>query len=102
MDKTLLKGLMVLETVSKLDGRAHTLDEIAKVRGLSRSNTNRTLQTLAHGGYVVRDQDTGRYRTQLNMFALGARKRTEERRVGKEGVSTCRSRWSSDTSKKKT
>src|SRR3546814_3594863 len=69
----LLKGLMVLETVSKLDGRAHTLDEIAKVCGLSRSDTHRTLQTLAHGGYVVRDQDTGSYRTTLKMFELGAR-----------------------------
>src|SRR3546814_14299793 len=28
--------------------------------------------------------------------------RSEERRVGKEGVSTCRSRWSPDHSKKKT
>src|SRR3546814_20979875 len=28
--------------------------------------------------------------------------RSEERRVGKEGVSTCRSRWSPDNSKKKT
>ncbi|GAB1575575.1 IclR family transcriptional regulator [Bordetella petrii] len=73
MDKTLLKGLMVLETVSKLDGRAHTLDEIAKVCGLSRSNTHRTLQTLAHAGYVVRDQDTGSYRSTLKMFELGAR-----------------------------
>src|SRR3546814_11292004 len=27
--------------------------------------------------------------------------RSEERRVGKEGVSTCRSRWSSEQSKKK-
>src|SRR3546814_17465820 len=29
-------------------------------------------------------------------------KRSEERRVGKEGVSTCRSRWSPSHSKKKT
>src|SRR3546814_11918367 len=28
--------------------------------------------------------------------------RSEERRVGKEGVSTCRSRWSADHLKKKT
>src|SRR3546814_16237667 len=28
--------------------------------------------------------------------------RSEERRVGKEGVSTCRSRWSPDHKKKKT
>src|SRR3546814_2037283 len=28
--------------------------------------------------------------------ALGSRSRSEERRVGKEGVSTCRSRWSQE------
>src|SRR3546814_13701120 len=31
----------------------------------------------------------------------GEAKRSEERRVGKEGVSTCRSRWSAYNSKKK-
>src|SRR3546814_20977984 len=35
------------------------------------------------------------------MNALGER-RSEERRVGKECVSTCRSRWSPDHEKKKT
>src|SRR3546814_15587048 len=34
-----------------------------------------------------------------NLFDAGTR--SEERRVGKEGVSTCRSRWSPDHSKKK-
>src|SRR3546814_18948116 len=38
------------------------------------------------------------------LFALNVdrRGRSEERRVGKEGVSTCRSRWSTYLSKKKT
>ncbi|WP_041863073.1 IclR family transcriptional regulator [Bordetella petrii] len=73
MDKTLLKGLMVLETVSKHDGRAPGLDEVAALCGLSRSNAHRTLQTLAHAGYIARDQDTGGYRCTLKMFELGAR-----------------------------
>lgn len=73
MDKTLLKGLMVLETVSKRDGPAPGLDEVAKMCGLSRSNAHRTLQTLAHAGYVARDPDTGGYRSTLKMFELGAR-----------------------------
>ncbi|MCD0504248.1 IclR family transcriptional regulator [Bordetella petrii] len=76
MDKTLLKGLMVLETVSKHDGRMPNLDEVAQMCGLSRSNAHRTLQTLAHAGYVVRDQDTGGYRSTLKMFELGARQLT--------------------------
>ncbi|WP_160355340.1 IclR family transcriptional regulator [Bordetella sp. 02P26C-1] len=73
MDKTLLKGLMVLETVSQLEGRANTLDDIAEACGLARSNTHRTLQTLAHAGYMVRDKKTGRYRCTLKMFEIGAR-----------------------------
>jgi len=63
---------MVLETVSKLDGRAN-IDEIAQACGLARSNTHRTLQTLAHAGYMVRDQRTGSYRCTLKMFEIGAR-----------------------------
>jgi len=73
MDKTLLKGLMVLEAVSKLGARAPGLDEVAAMCGLSRSNAHRTLQTLAHAGYIARDPDTGGYRSTLKMFELGAR-----------------------------
>ncbi|MEB2400343.1 MAG: IclR family transcriptional regulator [Alcaligenaceae bacterium] len=73
MDKTLLKGLTVLETISRLDGEVLTLDQIAAEVGLTRSNTHRTLQTLAHAGYVRRDPDTGAYRCTLKMFELGAR-----------------------------
>src|SRR3546814_15654843 len=35
-----------------------------------------------------------RYTTNLTHFALSSPRRSEERRVGKECVSTCRSRWS--------
>src|SRR5690606_25959457 len=73
VDKTLLKGLMVLETISRLDGEAQTLEQIAAEVGLTRSNTHRTLQTLAHAGYVRRDAETGAYRCTLKMFELGAR-----------------------------
>src|SRR3546814_19650661 len=42
------------------------------------------------------EQTSGRYATRLKSEArTGAgRDKSEERRVGKEGVSTCRSRWS--------
>lgn len=72
MDKTLLKGLMILETLSKLERRGKTLEQIAEQVGLTRSNVHRTLQTLAHAGYVVRDTDSGGYRCTLKMFELGA------------------------------
>src|SRR3546814_11639979 len=38
----------------------------------------------------------------LSQYSTDPEQRSEERRVGKECVSTCRSRWSPDHSKKKT
>ncbi len=73
MDKTLLKGLMVLEALSMLGNETYTLQEIADRVGLTRSNVHRTLQTLAHAGYAVRDADSGGYYCTLKMFELGAR-----------------------------
>lgn len=73
MDKTLLKGLMVLEAISHLEGQVLTLSEIADRVGLTVSNTHRTLQTLAHAGYVRRDAVTGAYDCTLKMFEMGAR-----------------------------
>src|SRR3546814_2236892 len=64
---------MVLETVSRLDGEAHTLEQIASYVDLTRSKTHRTLQTLTHAGYVRRDPATGVYRCTLKMFELGVR-----------------------------
>lgn len=73
MDKTLLKGLKVLETLSRLDGAHYTLEQIAEEVELTRSNVHRTLQTLAHAGYVRRDAITGAYQCTLKMFELGTR-----------------------------
>src|SRR3546814_19671008 len=55
-----------------------------------RKQTEQTVFTVTRGGFKVAGQ-AGR------AFA----KRSEERRVGKEGVSTCRSRWSPCPSNKK-
>ncbi|WP_026354885.1 IclR family transcriptional regulator [Massilia niastensis] len=73
MDKTLLKGLAVLEAVAGNDGPPRTIDELAAQLQLTRSNVHRTLQTLAHAGYVVRDEMSGNYRSTLRLFELGAR-----------------------------
>ena len=73
MDKTLLKGLAVLEAVAGNDGPPRTIDELAAQLELTRSNVHRTLQTLAHAGYVIRDEVSGNYRGTLRMFELGAR-----------------------------
>jgi len=73
MDKTLLKGLRVLEAISALDGDALTIDQLAASIGLTRSNTHRTLQTLTHAGYILRDPVTGGYRCSLKLFEMGTR-----------------------------
>ena len=72
MDKTLLKGLSVLEALAEMNGAARSIDEVAEIVGLTRSNTHRTLQTLMHAGYVMKDPVFGGYRSSLKMFKLGA------------------------------
>lgn len=73
MDKTLLKGLVVLEAVTDLDNQPKTIEELAARVGLTRSNAHRTLQTLIHAGYVERDEAGGGYRGTIRLFELGAR-----------------------------
>jgi DNA-binding IclR family transcriptional regulator len=72
MDKTLLKGLAVLEAVVGQQGRARTIDELAEQLKLTRSNVHRTLQTLAHARYLVKDEATGSYQGSMKLFELGA------------------------------
>ncbi|RYF51135.1 MAG: IclR family transcriptional regulator [Comamonadaceae bacterium] len=72
MDKTLLKGLMVLEAVTDVDHPSRTIEDVAARVGLTRSNTHRTLQTLMHAGYITRDEDSG-YRGGIRLFELAAR-----------------------------
>ncbi len=73
MDKTLLKGLAVLEAIADMQGEARVIEDVAKRTGLSRSNAHRTLQTLTHAGYIERDPIDGSYRGTMKMFALGVR-----------------------------
>jgi IclR family transcriptional regulator, KDG regulon repressor len=73
MDKTLLKGLSVLEALMSSPGRPRTIDELARQVNLTRSNVHRTLQTLSHAGYVRKDEASGRYQATMKMFAMGAR-----------------------------
>jgi len=73
MDKTLLKGLMVLEAVTDADRPPRSVDEIAAMVGLTRSNTHRTLQTLVHAGYLMRDERVGGYTGTIRLFERGMR-----------------------------
>src|SRR3546814_12435656 len=53
----------------------------------------------AKGDYIILDADS--HASIYDGCYLGNADRSEERRVGKEGVSTCRSRWSPYHKKKK-
>jgi len=73
MDKTLLKGLMLLEALADQNGKPIPIPVLAEEVGLTKSNTHRTLQTLAHAGYATRDEVTGNYRSTFKLFELGAK-----------------------------
>jgi len=73
MDKTLLKGLSVLEALVQMEVGARSVADVADRVGLSRSNTHRTLQTLIHAGYIERDAAGVGYRSTMKLFALGVR-----------------------------
>src|SRR3546814_20019848 len=89
-------------------GIPRLLRELSDVLDLDAATvTGGTLRDYADGAEIVDDQDVIRSRSQPvrncgsiavlggNLAPRGAvLKRTEERRVGKECVSTCRSRWS--------
>ncbi|MCK9511269.1 MAG: IclR family transcriptional regulator [Pigmentiphaga sp.] len=70
MDKTLLKGLATLEALAAQGNQPLSLSAFAERLGLTKSNTHRTLQTLAHAGYAVQDAN-GTYRASLKLFELG-------------------------------
>src|SRR3546814_15932678 len=60
-----------------------TVAELLGILRITKQSLSRVLSALVEGGFVRQQQ------------------RSEERRIGKEGVSTCRSRWSPFHSKKK-
>ncbi|MCB1467636.1 MAG: IclR family transcriptional regulator [Rhizobiaceae bacterium] len=68
MDKTLLKGLSLLETLSR-SPTARGVSELAEEVGLTRSNTHRTLQTLVAAGYVHQNEASN-YGCTLKLFEL--------------------------------
>ena len=88
MDKTLLKGLMVLEALSLSESDALSIDEASELTGLTRSNAHRTLQTLASAGYVKHDLNKGGYCNTLKLVELGVRQlgRLNFREVAQENI----------------
>ncbi|HMA51793.1 MAG TPA: IclR family transcriptional regulator [Magnetospirillaceae bacterium] len=70
MDKTLLKGLQVLEALAH-STRSRGVSDLAKELDLTRSNMHRTLRTLVESG-LVRQEESGAYACTLKLFELGS------------------------------
>ena len=71
MDKTLLKGLEVLEYVVLTGGPVRSID-IANDLQLQKSNVHRVLKTLQAAGYLQQDERTREYTPTLKLWELGA------------------------------
>jgi DNA-binding IclR family transcriptional regulator len=69
MDKTLIKGLSLLEMLTRA-GEPMSVTQLAERMGLFKSNAHRILQTLVHCGYVMQAAD-GRYTLSLRLWELG-------------------------------
>src|SRR3546814_12376802 len=81
--------------VLRLHGKRGTpmgVQAIARELGLVPSTCLYVLRALVAEELVSFDPDTKRYALDAGVLTLA--RRSEERRVGKECVSTCRSRWS--------
>lgn len=72
MDSTVAKGLSVLELLVRAPSPMR-LSAVAQELGLQKSNAHRTLATLIARGYVVQEEESGRYRPSLKLFELGSK-----------------------------
>jgi len=71
MDKTLVKGLEMLETLAQSDS-ARGVSELARELGLTKSNVHRTLQTLCAAGYARKDEASGNYECTMKIPRIAA------------------------------
>ena len=60
IDKTLTKGLLLLEALSGSEG-SRGISDLAQDLSLTKSNVHRLLQTLIRCGYITKEQSTERY-----------------------------------------
>ncbi len=72
MEKTLAKGLRLIETLARL-GHPVGVTEAANAVGLQKSNAHRLLRSLSELGYVRQVAETGRYELTLKVWEMGSR-----------------------------
>lgn len=70
MDKTLVKGLAVLEALARSE-RARGVTEVSQELGMTKSNVHRFMQTLTECGYIKQDAESGRYLPTLKAWEIG-------------------------------
>lgn len=68
--ETLMRGLNILSLYTR-ETPALTLTEITRATKLNKTTVYRILSTLENAGYLVRDEDTKRYRPDLKVLQLG-------------------------------
>lgn len=71
MNNTLLKGLAVLELLSRTD-RPLTLTQIGRELSMVKSNVHRLMQALVETRFVLRDEETGTYVPSIKLWELGS------------------------------
>jgi IclR family transcriptional regulator, KDG regulon repressor len=71
MNNTLLKGLAVLELLSRSQ-RPLNLTQIGKELGMAKSNVHRLMQALVETRFVLRDEDSGTYSPSIKLWELGS------------------------------
>jgi len=76
-DKTLTKGLQLLEALSAGES-SRGLSELAHELSLTKSNVHRLLQTLTRCGYVTREASTERYLLSSRLWQVARRGRSFE------------------------
>jgi DNA-binding IclR family transcriptional regulator len=82
VDKTLLKGLGLLEALAR-SRRPRGVTDLAREIGYTKSNVHRTLQTLCAAGYVRQIAATGEYECSLKvaMLSTAVQSRLDVKRI---------------------
>ena len=71
MNNTLLKGLAVVELLSR-SARPLGLTQIGKELGMGKSNVHRLMQALVETRFVLRDDEHGTYTPSIKLWELGS------------------------------
>ena len=71
MNNTLLKGLSVIELLSRSE-RPLNLTQIGQELRIAKSNVHRLMQALVETRFVLRDEDNGTYSPSIKLWELGS------------------------------